>query len=153
MIYIVYLCRISYGMQIQNLPFPTNTNAYYIYGRYMVQITYNKWVTSNKTYVSGNETMPLICFTDARFNVRKRSHKQSHQQDLELQRQIIVKKAMGSKIIYQEIEVFHHRKRLRSYLLILHNWIKNLNILQDLDPVPKDMRYTDNSGNIVVYFH
>ena len=125
---------------------PTNTKCVlHPNGRYMVQVTYVNG-SGNKTYVSGNEAMPLIYFTDAGFNVKEKP-----QVEPSVGPRIIeidnCKEGYGFQdYILGEIEVFPTEETKKLPI----NTPTGLELKHTigLKPVPKDMRYTDNSGNI-----
>lgn len=125
---------------------PTNTKCVlHPNGRYMVQATYVNG-SGNKTYASGNNAMPLIYFTDAGFKVKEKP---------------VVEPSVGPRIveidsckegyvfqdyILGEIEVFPTEETKK--LPVNTPVGLELKHTVGLKPVPKDMRYTDNSGNI-----
>ena len=125
---------------------PTNTKCVlHPNGRYMVQVTYVNG-SGNKTYASGNEAMPLIYFTDAGFNVKEKP-----QVEPSVGPRIIeidnCKEGYGFQdYILGEIEVFPTEETKKLPV----NTPTGLELKHTigLKPVPKDMRYTDNSGNI-----
>lgn len=125
---------------------PTNTKCVlHPNGRYMVQVTYVNG-SGNKTYASGNEAMPLIYFTDAGFNVKERP-----QVEPSVGPRIIeidnCKEGYGFQdYILGEIEVFPTEETKKLPV----NTPTGLELKHTigLKPVPKDMRYTDNSGGI-----
>lgn len=125
---------------------PTNTKCVlHPNGRYMVQATYVNG-SGNKTYASGNNAMPLIYFTDAGFKVKEKP---------------VVEPSVGPRII--EIDSCKEGYGFQDYILgeievfpteetkkLPVNTPTGLELKHTigLKPVPKDMRYTDNSGNI-----
>jgi len=125
---------------------PTNTKCVlHPNGRYMVQVTYVNG-SGNKTYASGNEAMPLIYFTDAGFNVKEKP-----QVEPSVGPRIIeidnCKEGYGFQdYILGEIEVFPTEETKKLPV----NTPTGLELKHTigLKPVPKDMRYTDNSGSI-----
>lgn len=125
---------------------PTNTKCVlHSNGRYMVQVTYVNG-SGNKTYVSGNDAMPLIYFTDAGFNVKEKP-----QVEPSVGPRIIeidnCKEGYGFQdYILGEIEVFPTEETKKLPV----NTPTGLELKHTigLKPVPKDMRYTDNNGNI-----
>lgn len=125
---------------------PTNTKCVlHPNGRYMVQVTYVNG-SGNKTYASGNDTMPLIYFTDAGFNVKEKP-----QVEPSVGPRIIeidnCKEGYGFQdYILGEVEVFPTEETKKLPV----NTPTGLELKHTigLKPVPKDMRYTDNSGNI-----
>lgn len=125
---------------------PTNTKCVlHPNGQYMVQVTYVNG-SGNKTYASGNEAMPLIYFTDAGFNVKEKP-----QVEPSVGPRIIeidnCKEGYGFQdYILGEIEVFPTEETKKLPV----NTPTGLELKHTigLKPVPKDMRYTDNSGNI-----
>lgn len=125
---------------------PTNTKCVlHPNGRYMVQVTYVNG-SGNKTYASGNEAMPLIYFTDAGFNVKEKP-----QVEPSVGPRIIeidnCKEGYGFQdYILGEIEVFPTEETKKLPI----NTPTGLELKHTigLKPVPKDMRYTDNSVNI-----
>lgn len=125
---------------------PTNTKCVlHPNGRYMVQVTYVNG-SGNKTYASGNEAMPLIYFTDAGFNVKEKP-----QAEPSVGPRIIeidnCKEGYGFQdYILGEVEVFPTEETKKLPI----NTPTGLELKHTigLKPVPKDMRYTDNSGNI-----
>lgn len=125
---------------------PTNTKCVlHPNGRYMVQVTYVNG-SGNKTYASGNEAMPLIYFTDAGFNVKEKP-----QVEPSVGPRIIeidnCKEGYGFQdYILGEIEVFPTEETKKLPI----NTPTGLELKHTigLKPVPKDMRYTDNSGSI-----
>lgn len=125
---------------------PTNTKCVlHPNGRYMVQVTYVNG-SGNKTYASGNDTMPLIYFTDAGFNVKEKP-----QVEPSVGPRIIeidnCKEGYGFQdYILGEIEVFPTEETKKLPV----NTPTGLELKHTigLKPVPKDMRYTDNNGNI-----
>lgn len=125
---------------------PTNTKCVlHPNGRYMVQVTYVNG-SGNKTYASGNDTMPLIYFTDAGFNVKEKP-----QVEPSVGPRIIeidnCKEGYGFQdYILGEIEVFPTEETKKLPV----NTPTGLELKHTigLKPVPKDMRYTDNSGSI-----
>lgn len=125
---------------------PTNTKCVlHPNGRYMVQVTYVNG-SGNKTYASGNEAMPLIYFTDAGFNVKEKP-----QVEPSVGPRIIeidnCKEGYGFQdYILGEIEVFPTEETKKLPI----NTPTGLELKHTigLKPVPKDMRYTDNNGNI-----
>lgn len=125
---------------------PTNTKCVlHPNGRYMVQVTYVNG-SGNKTYASGNEAMPLIYFTDAGFNAKEKP-----QVEPSVGPRIIeidnCKEGYGFQdYILGEIEVFPTEETKK--LPINTPTGLELKHTVGLKPVPKDMRYTDNSGNI-----
>ena len=125
---------------------PTNTKCVlHPNGRYMVQVTYVNG-SGNKTYASGNEAMPLIYFTDAGFNVKEKP-----QVEPSVGPRIIeidnCKEGYGFQdYILGEIEVFPTEETKK--LPINTPTGLELKHTTGLKPVPKDMRYTDNSGSI-----
>lgn len=122
---------------------PTNTKCVlHPNGRYMVQVTYVNG-SGNKTYASGNDTMPLIYFTDAGFNVKEKPQ---------------VEPSVGPRII--EIDNCKEGYRFQDYILgevevfpteetkkLPVNTPTGLELKHavGLKPVPKDGRYTDSS--------
>lgn len=125
---------------------PTNTKCVlHPNGRYMVQVTYVNG-SGNKTYASGNEAMPLIYFTDAGFNVKEKP-----QVEPSVGPRIIeidnCKEGYGFQdYILGEVEVFPTEETKK--LAVNTPTGLELKHTIGLKPVPKDMRYTDNSGNI-----
>lgn len=125
---------------------PTNTKCVlHPNGRYMVQVTYVNG-SGNKTYASGNEAMPLIYFTDAGFNVKEKP-----QVEPSVGPRIIeidnCKEGYGFQdYILGEVEVFPTEETKKLPV----NTPTGLELKHTigLKPVPKDMRYTDNSGSI-----
>lgn len=125
---------------------PTNTKCVlHPNGRYMVQVTYVNG-SGNKTYASGNDTMPLIYLTDAGFNIKEKP-----QVEPSVGPRIIeidnCKEGYGFQdYILGEIEVFPTEETKKLPV----NTPTGLELKHTigLKPVPKDMRYTDNSGNI-----
>ena len=125
---------------------PTNTKCVlHPNGRYMVQVTYVNG-SGNKTYASGNDAMPLIYFTDAGFNVKEKP-----QVEPSVGPRIIeidnCKEGYGFQdYILGEIEVFPTEETKKLPV----NTPTGLELKHTigLKPVPKDMRYTDNSGGI-----
>lgn len=125
---------------------PTNTKCVlHPNGRYMVQVTYVNG-SGNKTYASGNEAVPLIYFTDAGFNIKEKPQ---------------VEPSVGPRII--EIDNCKEGYGFQDYILgeievfptvetkkLPVNTPTGLELKHTigLKPVPKDMRYTDNSGGI-----
>lgn len=125
---------------------PTNTKCVlHPNGRYMVQVTYVNG-SGNKTYVSGNDAMPLIYFTDAAFNVKEKP-----QVEPSVGPRIIeidnCKEGYGFQdYILGEVEVFPTEETKK--LPVNTPTGLELRHTTGLKPVPKDMRYTDNSGGI-----
>ena len=125
---------------------PTNTKCVlHPNGRYMVQVTYVNG-SGNKTYASGSEAMPLIYFTDAAFNVKEKP-----QVEPSVGPRIIeidnCKEGYGFQdYILGEVEVFPTEETKK--LAVNTPTGLELKHTIGLKPVPKDMRYTDNSGNI-----
>lgn len=125
---------------------PTNTKCVlHPNGRYMVQVTYVNG-SGNKTYASGSEAMPLIYFTDAGFNVKEKP-----QVEPSVGPRIIeidnCKEGYGFQdYILGEVEVFPTEETKK--LPVNTPVGLELKHTVGLKPVPKDMRYTDNSGNI-----
>ena len=125
---------------------PTNTKCIlHPNGRYMVQVTYVNG-SGNKTYASGNDTMPLIYFTDAGFKVKEKP-----QVEPSVGPRIIeidnCKEGYGFQdYILGEVEVFPTEETKKLPV----NTPTGLELKHTigLKPVPKDMRYTDNSGSI-----
>lgn len=125
---------------------PTNTKCVlHPNGRYMVQVTYVNG-SGNKTYASGNDAMPLIYFTDAGFNVKEKP-----QVEPSVGPRIIeidnCKEGYGFQdYILGEVEVFPTEETKKLPV----NTPTGLELKHTigLKPVPKDMRYTDNSGSI-----
>lgn len=125
---------------------PTNTKCVlHPNGRYMVQVTYVNG-SGNKTYASGNDAMPLIYFTDAGFNIKEKP-----QVEPSVGPRIIeidnCKEGYGFQdYILGEIEVFPTEETKKLPI----NTPTGLELKHTigLKPVPKDMRYTDNSGSI-----
>ena len=125
---------------------PTNTKCVlHPNGRYMVQVTYVNG-SGNKTYASGNDAMPLIYFTDAGFNVKEKP-----QVEPSVGPRIIeidnCKEGYGFQdYILGEIEVFPTEETKKLPV----NTPTGLELKHTigLKPVPKDVRYTDNNGNI-----
>ena len=125
---------------------PTNTKCVlHPNGRYMVQVTYVNG-SGNKTYASGNDAMPLIYFTDAGFNVKEKP-----QVEPSVGPRIIeidnCKEGYGFQdYILGEVEVFPTEETKKLPV----NTPVGLELKHTigLKPVPKDMRYTDNSGSI-----
>lgn len=125
---------------------PTNTKCVlHPNGRYMVQVTYVNG-SGNKTYASGNDTMPLIYFTDAGFKIKEKPQ---------------VEPSVGPRII--EIDNCKEGYEFQDYILgeievfpteetkkLPVNTPTGLELKHTigLKPVPKGTRYTDNSGNI-----
>lgn len=125
---------------------PTNTKCVlHPNGRYMVQVTYVNG-SGNKTYASGNNAMPLIYFTDAGFKIKEKP---------------VVEPSVGPRII--EIDNCKEGYGFQDYILgevevfpteetkkLPVNTPVGLELKHTigLKPVPKDMRYTDNSGSI-----
>lgn len=122
---------------------PTNTKCVlHPNGRYMVQVTYLNG-SGNKTYVSGNDAMPLIYFTDAGFNVKEKP-----QVEPSVGPRIIeidnCKEGYGFQdYILGEIEVFPTEETIK--LPINTPTGLELKHTVGLKPVPKDSRYTDSS--------
>lgn len=122
---------------------PTNTKCVlHPNGRYMVQVTYVNG-SGNKTYVSGNDAMPLIYFTDARFNVKEKP-----QVEPSVGPRIIeidnCKEGYGFQdYILGEIEVFPTEETKK--LPVNTPTGLELKHTVGLKPVPKDGRYTDSS--------
>ena len=122
---------------------PTNTKCVlHPNGRYMVQVTYVNG-SGNKTYASGNDTMPLIYFTDAGFNVKEKP-----QVEPSVGPRIIeidnCKEGYGFQdYILGEIEVFPTEETKK--LPINTPTGLELKHTVGLKPVPKDSRYTDSS--------
>lgn len=122
---------------------PTNTKCVlHPNGRYMVQVTYVNG-SGNKTYASGNDTMPLIYFTDAGFNVKEKP-----QVEPSVGPRIIeidnCKEGYGFQdYILGEIEVFPTEETKKLPV----NTPTGLELKHTigLKPVPKDGRYTDSS--------
>ena len=122
---------------------PTNTKCVlHPNGRYMVQVTYVNG-SGNKTYASGNDTMPLIYFTDAGFNVKEKP-----QVEPSVGPRIIeidnCKEGYGFQdYILGEIEVFPTEETKKLPI----NTPTGLELKHTigLKPVPKDGRYTDSS--------
>ena len=122
---------------------PTNTKCVlHPNGRYMVQVTYVNG-SGNKTYASGNDTMPLIYFTDAGFNVKEKP-----QVEPSVGPRIIeidnCKEGYGFQdYILGEIEVFPTEETKKLPI----NTPTGLELKHTigLKPVPKDSRYTDSS--------
>ena len=122
---------------------PTNTKCVlHLNGRYMVQVTYVNG-SGNKTYVSGNEAMPLIYFTDAGFNVKEKP-----QVEPSVGPRIIeidnCKEGYGFQdYILGEVEVFPTEETKKLPV----NTPTGLELKHTigLKPVPKDSRYTDSS--------
>ena len=122
---------------------PTNTKCVlHPNGRYMVQVTYVNG-SGNKTYASGNDTMPLIYFTDAGFNVKEKP-----QVEPSVGPRIIeidnCKEGYGFQdYILGEVEVFPTEETKK--LPINTPVGLELKHTVGLKPVPKDSRYTDSS--------
>lgn len=122
---------------------PTNTKCVlHPNGRYMVQVTYVNG-SGNKTYVSGNEAMPLIYFTDAGFNVKEKP-----QVEPSVGPRIIeidnCKEGYGFQdYILGEVEVFPTEETKK--LPVNTPTGLELKHTVGLKPVPKDGRYTDSS--------
>ena len=122
---------------------PTNTKCVlHPNGRYMVQVTYVNG-SGNKTYASGNDTMPLIYFTDAGFNVKEKP-----QVEPSVGPRIIeidnCKEGYGFQdYILGEVEVFPTEETKK--LPINTPTGLELKHTVGLKPVPKDSRYTDSS--------
>lgn len=122
---------------------PTNTKCVlHPNGRYMVQVTYVNG-SGNKTYASGNDTMPLIYFTDAGFNVKEKP-----QVEPSVGPRIIeidnCKEGYGFQdYILGEVEVFPTEETKKLPI----NTPTGLELKHTigLKPVPKDGRYTDSS--------
>lgn len=122
---------------------PTNTKCVlHPNGRYMVQATYVNG-SGNKTYASGNDTMPLIYFTDAGFNVKGKP-----QVEPSVGPRIIeidnCKEGYGFQdYILGEVEVFPTEETKKLPI----NTPTGLELKHTigLKPVPKDSRYTDSS--------
>lgn len=122
---------------------PTNTKCVlHPNGRYMVQVTYVNG-SGNKTYVSDNDAMPLIYFTDAGFNVKEKP-----QVEPSVGPRIIeidnCKEGYGFQdYILGEIEVFPTEETKKLPV----NTPTGLELKHTigLKPVPKDSRYTDSS--------
>lgn len=111
-------------------------------GRYMVQVTYVNG-SGNKTYASGNDTMPLIYFTDAGFNIKEKP-----QVEPSVGPRIIeidnCKEGYGFQdYILGEIEVFPTEETKK--LPVNTPVGLELKHTVGLKPVPKDSRYTDSS--------
>ena len=122
---------------------PTNTKCVlHPNERYMVQVIYVNG-SGNKTYVSGNDTMPLIYFTDAGFNVKEKP-----QVEPSVGPRIIeidnCKEGYGFQdYILGEIEVFPTEETKK--LPVNTPTGLELKHTVGLKPVPKDGRYTDSS--------
>lgn len=125
---------------------PTNTKCVlHPNGRYMAQVTYVNG-SGSKTYVSGSDAMPLIYFTDAGFNIKEKP-----QVEPSVGPRIIeidnCKEGYGFQdYILGEVEVFPTEETKK--LPVNTPTGLELKHTVGLKPVPKDMRYTDNSGNI-----
>ena len=111
-------------------------------GRYMVQVTYVNG-SGNKTYASGNDTMPLIYFTDAGFKIKEKPQVEpsAGPRIIEIDN---CKEGYGFQdYILGEIEVFPTEETKK--LPVNTPTGLELKHTVGLKPVPKDGRYTDSS--------